>query len=108
VVDGKLDGARPYAELEEADAGTFDLEAAWRAVTADDIAVLIYTSGTTGRPRGVELTHDNIVSQWFMTSQSELLAASATRHVESPAGPAGTARRGRVRGALSSVCGSHG
>ena len=73
VVDGQLDGTRPYAELEEADAGTFDLEAAWRAVTADDIAVLIYTSGTSGPPKGVELTHDNIVSERFMTSQSELL-----------------------------------
>jgi long-chain acyl-CoA synthetase len=32
------------------------------AVTADTIASIIYTSGTTGRPRGVMLTHGNIVS----------------------------------------------
>jgi len=33
-----------------------------RAVRADDVATLIYTSGTTGEPKGVMLTHHNIVS----------------------------------------------
>ncbi len=31
-------------------------------VRADDLATLIYTSGTTGEPKGVMLTHGNIVS----------------------------------------------
>lgn len=31
------------------------------AVQADDIATLIYTSGTTGRPKGVMLSHRNIL-----------------------------------------------
>jgi len=30
--------------------------------TPEDLAGLIYTSGTTGKPKGVELTHDNFVS----------------------------------------------
>ena len=32
------------------------------AVKASDVATVIYTSGTTGRPKGCELTHENLLS----------------------------------------------
>jgi long-chain acyl-CoA synthetase len=49
-------------EVESHAPARFDFEAAWKAVEPDDVLTLIYTSGTTGPPKGVELTHANLIA----------------------------------------------
>ncbi|EON31314.1 MULTISPECIES: AMP-dependent synthetase/ligase [Gordonia] len=48
-------------DLRDRRTADFDFEKTWRSVGASDLATLIYTSGTTGDPKGVELTHANLM-----------------------------------------------
>jgi long-chain acyl-CoA synthetase len=65
VIDGEApEGTISIAELEAMGDPDFDFEAAWRAVEPEDVLCLIYTSGTTGPPKGVQLTHANMVAVW--------------------------------------------
>jgi long-subunit acyl-CoA synthetase (AMP-forming) len=62
-IDADEPGATSLEELERRGDPGFDFEATWRAVDPDDPVTLIYTSGTTGPPKGVELTHANMLAQ---------------------------------------------
>ncbi|HUO70329.1 MAG TPA: AMP-binding protein, partial [Solirubrobacteraceae bacterium] len=61
-VDGTHPATVSWDELLERGSRRFDPEAAARAVTPADLLTLIYTSGTTGPPKGVELTHANVMA----------------------------------------------
>ncbi|SON63281.1 Long-chain-fatty-acid--CoA ligase FadD15 [Mycobacterium simulans] len=60
-IDGTPTGTLSVDDLYAAGSADFDFESTWRAVEPDDIVTLIYTSGTTGNPKGVEMTHTNIL-----------------------------------------------
>ncbi|PKH68542.1 long-chain fatty acid--CoA ligase [Flavobacterium sp. ALD4] len=46
-----------------------DVEYSKNLVKPEDLATIIYTSGTTGRPKGVMLSHNNIVSDVLNSSK---------------------------------------
>ena len=61
----QLSDCKNWSEVLEMGADTSnqeEVEKLKESVTPDDLATLIYTSGTTGRPKGVMLSHNNIVS----------------------------------------------
>jgi long-subunit acyl-CoA synthetase (AMP-forming) len=60
VIDGE-GGDHTLAEVEAMDPD-FDRSESVAAVGPDDLLTLIYTSGTTGPPKGVQLTHRNLMT----------------------------------------------
>ncbi len=59
-----VDSWNKILEKGKADKQSEAIAAVKREVTPDDVFTVLYTSGTTGTPKGVMLTHNNLVSNF--------------------------------------------
>ena len=67
---GGVDGTTSLEEVERLDPD-FNGASATNEIAPEDILTLIYTSGTTGPPKGVQLTHNNLM--WTVRGTSEIV-----------------------------------
>ena len=74
--DAVVDGGRQVLERDASAAGRYEETA--RGIDRDQLATIVYTSGTTGDPKGVMLTHGNIMSNVIGTKPVFLLDSSDT------------------------------
>ncbi|MBG0816854.1 long-chain fatty acid--CoA ligase [Planomonospora sp. ID82291] len=55
------------------------VDARWQAVRPDDVLTVLYTSGTTGNPKGVPLTHANVLFEVGATDRMTSLPTHGTQ-----------------------------
>lgn len=70
----KVEGAKHWKDIyklgqENEDLFKKELDNIKASISPDDMVTLLYTSGTTGYPKGVMLSHNNLVSNFIATSK---------------------------------------
>jgi len=65
---GEADGATPFASLATGELATGELAAEPPVDPARDVVALLHSSGSTGHPKGVMLTHRNLIAKALLTS----------------------------------------
>jgi acyl-CoA synthetase (AMP-forming)/AMP-acid ligase II len=82
-VFGECDGATPFAALYASEwtgdeAGDAQAAPQVEIDPAEDVVVLPYSSGTTGLPKGVMLTHHNLIANTLQVQACELIKETDT------------------------------
>ena len=102
IDDRRAPGVFAWSDVLAASAGISDhmLRVRQESVDVDDPALLQYTSGTTGQPKGVELTHRNLLSDAYYTGESMRLGARDRLCIPVPL----HLTLGSVLGTLTALC----
>lgn len=66
-----IEGAKTFVSLVTGQSPAFETA----QTSAEDTAVIIYTSGTTGKPKGAELTHNNLMHNAILSAELLKLVA---------------------------------
>ncbi|XP_077991405.1 uncharacterized protein LOC144445653 [Glandiceps talaboti] len=79
VGDEHVDGCIPFSTFMKDDGSAFPTDI--KINPKEDVVILPYSSGTTGLPKGVMITHHNIISNVEQTTKAESLSIDSDNNI---------------------------